>query len=111
MPKFVENKFWNWVITGIILLCVSGLIGAGTIGTDMYYKVKDNSEKIGNKANKSDLKGVEDRATNVESMARSNDNAIDIVKTDVAVIKVEMATQEDLNDMEWRIINEIQKLR
>ena len=40
MPQFVENKFWNWVITGFLVLVASALISGGKMVVDHQYRIK-----------------------------------------------------------------------
>jgi len=93
MPKFVENKFWNWVITGVLILSVSALIGAGKYGTDIYYKVQNNTEKIGTKAEQTD---VDINTENIKD-SRKVQNSI---SNKLQSLEINMATKENIKRIE-----------
>ena len=45
----------------------------------------------------SEIKRIDEKCTNVGSMTKSNDESLDLVITDVAVIKATMVTKDDLS--------------
>jgi len=75
------KKFLN--VLGIIIL---GLVTAIIIGAFVWR----DDVNIKNVIQDSDIKIVAEKCINVESMAKSNDNSIDIIKE-------KMATKEDIN--------------